>query len=135
MTLLIGINWKPQYLWNPVCRVSQNSMRSHVNSIWLGLSQSQAMFTAQQGFQNQGVCLQVFPSLLFPSSIFCFHPTLPKTSKQSFFDFSFLQNTTETVATQAICFLIISNPSLYQQHSVQYTLAGVNKTDVSPLYW
>ena len=134
MTLLITINWKSQYLWNPVCRVSQNSTKCQVHSIWLTPSQSQAMFTAEQGFQNQGVCLQVLPSLLSPlaSSIFCSHPTFPttKTSKPSFFDFSFLWNTTETLPTQASCFQIISN--LYQQHPAQYSLQEETKLMYHP---
>ena len=81
------------------------------------------MFTAEQGFQNQEVCLQVFPSLLSPSSIFYSRPTFPtaKTSKPSFFDFSSLQNTPEMLAIQASCFQIISNPYLYQQHPAQYS--------------
>ena len=76
---------------------------------------------AELGFQNHGVCLQVLPSLLSPFSLDCSHPTFPtaKISKPSFFHFSSLQNTTETLAMLASCFQIISNPSLYQQHPAQ----------------
>ena len=76
---------------------------------------------AELGFQNHRVCLQVLPSLLTLCSLVCSHPTFPtaKTSKPSFFDFSWLQNTTETLATLASCFQIISNPYLYQQHPAQ----------------
>ena len=46
------------------------------------------------------VCKLVLPSLLSPCSIFCSRPTFPtaKTSEPSFFDFSSLQNATETLA-------------------------------------
>ena len=76
---------------------------------------------AELGFQNHGVCLQVIPSLLSPFSLVCSHPTFPtaKTSKPSFFDFSSLQKTTETLAMLASCFQIISNLSLCQQHPAQ----------------
>ena len=92
MTSLLYINWKPK--------------RSHVHCMWLKPSQSQPMLAAEQGFQNQEVCLQVLSSLLSPSCIFCSRPSFPmaKTSKPSFFDFSSLQNTKETLA---ICWLVV----------------------------
>ena len=47
---------------------------------------------ANSGFQNQGVCLQAFPSFPSPSPLFHFLLS---------FHFSLLRNSTETLATQA----------------------------------
>ena len=97
---------------NTVKENASDKMSDYLTEIIIG------HVAAELGFQNHGVCLQVIPSLLSPFSLVCSHPTFPtaKTSKPSFFDFSSLQNTTETLAMLASCFQIISNPSLYQQH-------------------
>ena len=59
---------------------------------------------ANAGFQNQGVCLQAFPSFPSPSPLFHFLPLVsflarPKT-RISFLGLSLLRNNTETLATQ-----------------------------------